>query len=62
MRLQQLGEVSEEAAAEPVSPPIEFPPLANYTVGDALVHVATHNSHHLGLTDWLCNARSFRYR
>ena len=46
--LQQLAEFSEEAATAPVSPPIEFPPLANYTVGDALMHVATHNSHHLG--------------
>lgn len=32
----------------PVSPAIGFPPLANYTVRDALVHVATHNAHHLG--------------
>jgi uncharacterized damage-inducible protein DinB len=47
-RLQQLAEIDEEAAAAPVSPVIEFRPLARYTVGDALVHVATHNSHHLG--------------
>ena len=32
----------------PVAPPIEFPPLADYTVRHALVHVAQHNSHHLG--------------
>jgi uncharacterized damage-inducible protein DinB len=32
----------------PVAPPIEFPPLSAYTIGDALVHVATHNAHHLG--------------
>jgi len=31
-----------------VHPAIEFPPLAGYTVRDALVHVASHNSHHLG--------------
>lgn len=31
-----------------IAPPIEFPPLGNYTVRDALVHVAQHNSHHLG--------------
>jgi len=31
-----------------VTPPIEFPPLAGYTVRDALVHMALHNSHHLG--------------
>jgi uncharacterized damage-inducible protein DinB len=27
---------------------IELRPLGNYTVRDALVHVAQHNSHHLG--------------
>jgi uncharacterized damage-inducible protein DinB len=32
----------------PLSPAIEFPPLAHYTVRDALVHLAQHNSHHLG--------------
>jgi uncharacterized damage-inducible protein DinB len=32
----------------PVTPPIEFPPLAHYSVGDALVHIAQHNAHHLG--------------
>jgi uncharacterized damage-inducible protein DinB len=31
-----------------VTPPIEFPPLASYTVGDVIVHVAQHNAHHLG--------------
>jgi uncharacterized damage-inducible protein DinB len=48
VRLGQLAEVSEDTARMPVSPAIEFPALARYTVGDALVHVATHNSHHLG--------------
>ena len=32
----------------PLVPAIEFPPLADYTVRHALVHVAQHNSHHLG--------------
>lgn len=32
----------------PLAPPIEFPPLAHYSVHDALVHVAQHNAHHLG--------------
>ena len=32
----------------PLTPAIEFPPLADYTVRHALVHVAQHNSHHLG--------------
>jgi uncharacterized damage-inducible protein DinB len=35
-------------AEKPVAPPIEFPPLAQYTIRDALVHVANHNAHHLG--------------
>ena len=34
--------------AQPVTPPIEFLPLAHYTVHDALIHIAQHNSHHLG--------------
>jgi uncharacterized damage-inducible protein DinB len=36
------------ASGVKVTPPIEFPPLANYTVSDVLVHVAQHNAHHLG--------------
>jgi uncharacterized damage-inducible protein DinB len=35
-------------AEDPITPSIEFPPLAHYTVRDALIHVAQHNSHHLG--------------
>lgn len=35
-------------ADQPVTPPIEFPPLSHYTVRDALVHMAQHNSHHIG--------------
>jgi uncharacterized damage-inducible protein DinB len=31
-----------------ITPAIEFPPLARYTVRDAIVHIAQHNSHHLG--------------
>jgi uncharacterized damage-inducible protein DinB len=31
-----------------IAPAIEFPPLAHYTIRDALTHMATHNSHHLG--------------
>jgi uncharacterized damage-inducible protein DinB len=31
-----------------ITPAIEFPPLAGYTARDALVHIAQHNSHHLG--------------
>lgn len=42
-----LGSKSE-LLDNPVTPALEFPPLAEYTLRDALVHVATHNSHHLG--------------
>ena len=52
---QQFLTGTEAAAAfepdrldRPLLPAIEFPPLANYTVRDALIHVAGHNSHHLG--------------
>jgi uncharacterized damage-inducible protein DinB len=31
-----------------VTPAIEYPPLAQLTVRDALVHIATHNAHHMG--------------
>ena len=38
----------EAVMAASIDPPIEFPPLASYTVREALVHIATHNAHHLG--------------
>jgi uncharacterized damage-inducible protein DinB len=47
-RLRELVALAEGDMTKPVTPPIEFPPLANYTIGDALIHVATHNGHHLG--------------
>lgn len=31
-----------------LNPPIEFPPIADYTIADALTHLAQHNAHHLG--------------
>ena len=44
-----VGLVSDPGLLETrVTPAIEFPPLANYTVRDALIHVAHHNAHHLG--------------
>lgn len=45
-RLAAFGERSDRARV--LVPALEFPPLAGYTVGDALVHVANHNAHHLG--------------
>ena len=47
-RLEQLASLSDGDLSKRVEPPIAFPPLANYTIGEALVHVATHNAHHLG--------------
>ena len=47
MRAAAIGE-DPARLAQPVTPPIEFPPLAHYTVHDALTHIAQHNSHHLG--------------
>ncbi len=43
-RVVALADRSDQA----ITPAIEFPPLAHFTVRDALVHVAQHNSHHLG--------------
>ena len=43
-RAAALADRSDEL----IVPAIEFGPLARYTVGDALVHIAQHNSHHLG--------------
>jgi uncharacterized damage-inducible protein DinB len=47
--LELLVQLAEEGNIDrAIEPAIEFPPLANYTVHDALVHAASHNSHHLG--------------
>jgi uncharacterized damage-inducible protein DinB len=40
--------VQESASVRRIDPPIEFPALANYTLADAITHVAMHNAHHLG--------------
>ena len=37
-----------EALRRPITPAIEMPAMAHYTRHDALVHIAQHNSHHLG--------------
>ena len=31
-----------------VDPPIEFEPMASYTIADAMTHMGQHNAHHLG--------------
>jgi uncharacterized damage-inducible protein DinB len=46
-RAVALGEAPGRASSR-IEPAIEFPPLAQYTVGDVLVHLAGHNGHHLG--------------
>jgi uncharacterized damage-inducible protein DinB len=45
-RLARIAEAGDPQRR--VDPPLEFPPLANYTVEEVVVHVATHNAHHLG--------------
>ena len=37
-----------QALSSPLSPAIDFGPMADYSIQDALVHIAAHNSHHLG--------------
>jgi uncharacterized damage-inducible protein DinB len=44
--LDRIAATKDPARA--VTPAIEFPPLAAYSVGDALFHIAQHNAHHLG--------------
>jgi uncharacterized damage-inducible protein DinB len=46
-RAAALAETST-AKSQRVAPAIEFPPLAEYTIADAMTHVAVHNAHHLG--------------
>ena len=46
--LTAWAEAAGDALEAPLTPAIEFPPLAHYTKRDVLVHVATHNAHHLG--------------
>lgn len=46
-RAVAIGEDRDRFQA-PITPVIEFPPLAQFTVRDALGHIAQHNSHHLG--------------
>jgi uncharacterized damage-inducible protein DinB len=46
--LERSAALGESGGERSIAPPIQFPPLARYTVNDALVHVASHNAHHLG--------------
>ena len=47
--LKRLADFAEGGALDmPITPAIEFPLLAHYTLQDAVVHVACHNAHHLG--------------
>jgi uncharacterized damage-inducible protein DinB len=45
-RLVVIGTAGDRACR--LDPPIEFPPLADITVGEVITHVASHNAHHLG--------------
>lgn len=44
-RAERLGGLDP---AQPIHPPLEYPPEARYTVGDAMTHIALHTAHHLG--------------
>jgi uncharacterized damage-inducible protein DinB len=46
--LEQATALGDTDTSRHVTPAIEFPPLAHYTIAEALIHVATHNAHHLG--------------
>ena len=48
--LERAASLGDDPArlVSPIAPPIEFPPLASYTIRDALVHIGQHNAHHLG--------------
>lgn len=48
--LEQLVVFGEECRDldAPIDPPIQFPPLSEYSGRDVLEHVAHHNAHHLG--------------
>jgi uncharacterized damage-inducible protein DinB len=48
--LDQAAAIGQEGPHldAPLQPAIEYPPLAHLTVRDALVHIATHNAHHMG--------------
>jgi uncharacterized damage-inducible protein DinB len=41
-------ESQPDLLGNPLRPSLEFPPMADYTIRDALAHLAQHNSHHLG--------------
>ncbi len=48
--IESMAAMASDAAVRwrRVDPAIEFPPLSDYSVGDAVTHVAVHNAHHLG--------------
>jgi uncharacterized damage-inducible protein DinB len=46
-RAVEIG-LDEATSIRRIDPPIEFPPLADFTVANAITHIAIHNSHHLG--------------
>ncbi|MGE3510193.1 MAG: DinB family protein [Vicinamibacterales bacterium] len=46
--LQDLARAVAFPATGRIDPPLEHPPMANYTVDDVMIHIAQHNAHHLG--------------
>ena len=45
---QEANALSAGDLTRSITPAIEFPAMAAYTVSDALTHIAVHNAHHLG--------------
>ena len=47
--LEQLARLADSGDQQRrLDPPLEFPPIAGYTVEEVVVHVSNHNAHHLG--------------
>ena len=47
--LERATALSERARLDdPISPPLEFEPIAHYRIRHAIVHMASHTAHHLG--------------
>src|SRR5687768_187193 len=45
--LEEATELGAGDLARRLDPAIEFPVMSEYTVGDAVEHIAVHNAHHL---------------
>lgn len=47
--LERAVALSDRARRDdPITPPLEFPPIADYRIRQAIIHVSNHTAHHLG--------------